>query len=207
MIVFCVLWVPFVYLLRRSIFGKGSSSGGVWALIFGVVTAAVQFFLGDFINPGGFGFSRVLFGFIDLICVPVLIPVFIYLIMLIFRRFSGEIDFCVFTLLWLIPAGCFRALGWSSGNYAASTLNDPILFIAVPVLWTALAVGVSFFISWIINSRYIIFKIAASLCILILPPAAALSYWAFFSQQTYLGYGLLILVNIPFILSLILRGR
>ena len=200
MIAFCVLWVPLVYIFRRSIISKGGSSGGVWALILGSITAIVQFFLGNFINPGGFEFSRILFGFVDVVCVPVLIPVFVYLIILIFRRFSVDIDFGNFTLLWLIPVGCLRALSWSA-------LNDPILLFAVPVLWTALAVGISFFINWIITSRYIILKIVASLCILPLPPAAALCYWAFFSQQPSLGYGLLIFTNIPFILALLLRRR
>ena len=198
MIVFCFLWVPFVYLLRRSVIGSGNSSGGVWALILGSVTAIIQFFLGDLVRAGGFGFSRLLYGFVDIVCFPVLIPLFVCFLILLFRGFSAKADFGSFALLWLIPVGGLRALSWSA-------LNDPILLIAVPILWTAAAAGISFFINWLLNSRYIVIKITCVLCMLILPAAAACSYWAFFSQQTLLGYGLLILANVPFVFSLILR--
>jgi len=200
MIVFCILWVPFVYMLRRSIIGKGGSSGGVWALILGSIYAIVQFFLGNIISPGGFGFSRLLFGFVDLVCVPVLVPLLVYFFIFLFRGFSGDADFGGFALLWLIPAGALRALSWSA-------FNDPILLVAVPLLWTAIAAGISYFIDWIISTRYIILKIVFAFCILIPPAAASVSYWVLFHQQTLLGYGLLIFANIPFILSLVFQRR
>ena len=198
MIVFCILWIPFVYFLRRFILGIGGFSGGVWALILGSIFVLIQLFAGNFIIPGGFGFSRLLHGFIDLVCLPVLIPLFVYMFIFLFHGFSGETDFGGFALLWLIPSGLVRAISWGASS-------DPILLVAVPVLWAALAAGLSFFIHWIINTRYIILKIVSSLCILIPPAAACLSYWAFFSMQTLLGYGFLAITCVPFILSLALR--
>ena len=195
MTIFCLLWVPLFYLLRRTFTG-GSSSGGVWALLLGSITAIIQFFLGYIVSPGGFGFSRWLFGFVDIVSLPVLIPLFICFLMFLFQGFSGDIDFANFIMLWLIPAGVLRAFGWSSHN-------EPILLIAVPLLWTALAVGFSFFINWIANnSRWYVITVSA-FCMLILPAMAASSYWAFFSHQTLLGFLFFFAVQIPFCLSLV----
>ena len=193
---FCLLWIPLFYLLRRSFAGSGSS-GSVWALLLGSIVAIVQFFLGNFTNPGGFGFSRWLFGFIDIVSVPVLVPLFICFLFFLFRGFSGDADFFNFSLLWLIPVATLRALSWSSGK-------DPILLIAVPLLWTALAVGISFFIHWMMNSFRWYSVIISLLCILILPVLCATVYWAFFSQKTALGFLLMFASFIPFIVSLIL---
>jgi len=192
---FCLLWVPFFYLLRRSLTGGGSSGGGVWALLLGSITAILQFFLGYLVSPGGFGFSRWLFGFIDIVSLPVIIPFLVYILMYVFRGFSGDADFANFTLLWLIPVGALRALGWSS-------LSDPILLVMVPLLWTALAVGISFLINWMMNSYNAFFTVIAIFCMLLLPVAASATYWAFFSQQTLLGFGLLIVTHVPLGLSL-----
>jgi hypothetical protein len=195
---FCLLWVLVFYLLRRSLVGVSSSSGGVWALLLGSITAIIQFFLGYIINPEGFGLNRWLFGFFELVSLPVLIPFIICFLMLLFRGFSGEADFGNFALLWLIPIGAMRALTWSS-------FNDPIMLISIPLLWTALAAGISFFINWMMQSFRWYIAVASILCILILPFTAATSYWAFFSHQTLLGFGLLVVTNIPLVFSLLLR--
>jgi len=196
---FCLLWVPLFYLLRRSLNG-GGSSGGVWALLLGSITAITQFLLGYILNPGGFGFSRWLFGFFEIVSLPVLIPLLAYLLMFVFRGFSSDADFANFSLLWLIPVGALRALSWSS-------MNDPILLVMAPLLWTALAVGISFFINWMTTSLNPFFAIISLLCIIILPISAAAAYWAFFSQQAILGFLLLIVTHIPFGLSFINTGN
>ncbi|MCL2210375.1 MAG: hypothetical protein FWB95_00450 [Treponema sp.] len=195
MSLFCLLWVPFFYILRRSFAQGGGSSGGVWALLLGSIAAILQFFLGYMVSPGGFGLSRALFGFIDIVSLPVIIPILIYVFMNIFRGFSGEADFANFTLLWLIPVGGFRALSWSS-------LSDPILLVMTPLLWTALAVGISFLINWLKNCGNVFLGILSILCMIILPVTAAGAYWAFFSQYTLIGFGLLLFTNIPLGLSL-----
>jgi len=193
---FCLLWVPLFYLLRRSFTGT-SGSGSVWALLLGSMTAIIQFFLGYFVNPGGFGFSRWLFGFIDIVSLTVLVPLFIYLLLMLFSGFSGDIDFANFAMLWLIPVAAMRALSWSSAN-------EPILLVAVPLLWTALAIGIPFFINWMLNNFRWYTAIISIICILILPIAASTAYWAFFSQQTALGFLLFFVTQIPLGFSLTL---
>jgi len=195
MSLFCLLWVPLFYLFRRAIVGSGGSSGSVWALLLGSITAILQFFLGNLVsNPGGFGFSRWLFGFVDLVSLSVIIPFLIYLVMIVFRGLSGDGDFANFALLWLIPVGALRALSWSP-------FSDPILLVMVPILWTALAVGISFFINWMMENFNPLIAIVSVLCMIILPISAAATYWAFFSQYTLLGFILLAVTNIPLVLS------
>jgi hypothetical protein len=46
--------------------------------------------------------------------------------------------------------------------------------------------------------------VVSIICILVLPGLAATAYWAFFSQQTLLGVGLLLAANIPLGLSFVL---
>ncbi|MCL2244860.1 MAG: hypothetical protein FWC03_10410 [Treponema sp.] len=194
---FCLLWVPLFYLFWRSI-AWSSGSRGVWALLLGSITSIIQFFLGYFISPGGFGYSRFFFGFTDIVSVPVLVPLFVYAFLLLIRGTKGKVDFASFSLLWMIPFAALRALNWSSAN-------NPVLLITVPLLWTALAAGIHFLINLIIvNFRW--YKIIISVpCILVLPVIAAGSYWAFFSQQTHIGLGLLFASHIPLIFSFIFK--
>ena len=193
MSIFCFLWVPLFYLMRRSIIG-GSGSGGVWALLLGSITAILQYLLGYLVSPGGFGFSRWIFGFIDIVSLPVLIPLFLYALLNFFRGFSGDVDFAGFALLWLIPVAALSAIGWSS-------TRDPLLLIVVPLVWTAIAVGIPFFINWMAGNLSALTAIVSILCIILLPAAAAGAYWAFFSQQTLLGFALLIIIHVPLGLS------
>jgi len=193
---FCLLWVPLFYFLRKAITGANASLGGIWALIFGSVIAVIQFFLGYFVSPGGFGLNRWIFGFVDIVSVPVLVPLLIYLVIFILKGFSREVDFACFALLWLIPWGAMRALTWSA-------LNDPILLVSVPLLWTALAAGISFFTNWMITNFKWYSALVSILCILALPLLAASAYWAFFSQQTLTGFILLFIAYIPVIFSFI----
>jgi len=190
---FCVLWVPLFYLFRRSF--TQSHSSGVWALILGSITAIIQFFLGYLVSPGGFGFSRIAFGFIDIVSLPVIVPLLIYFFILFFKGFHGNTDFAGFALLWMIPVGALRAISWSS-------TSDPILLIMAPLLWTALAVGIPFFINMIFDNFRWYTAAFCAVGILILPVFACFTYWAFFSQHELLGFVLLIITHIPLGLSL-----
>ncbi|MCL2441036.1 MAG: hypothetical protein FWD14_04800 [Treponema sp.] len=197
---FCLLWVPLFFYFRRTFIGGGNPSGSVWALLLGSITAIFQFFLGYLVSPGGFGFSRWLFGFVDIVSLPVIIPILVCFAMYIFRGFSGEVDFSNFALLWLIPVGAMRALDWSaSGN--------PILLVMIPLLWTALAVGIPFLINWMTNSFNLFISIIAVLCMIALSSSAALTYWAFFSQYTLIGFLLFAVTHIPFVLSFLIKNR
>lgn len=196
MTIFCFLWMPLFYLFRRSL-GASNGTGGVWALLLGSAVALTRFFLGDFVNPGGFGLSRWLSAFVDIVTLPVLLPLVFYLIFVIFRFFSGTADFANFTLLWLIPGGAIQGLSWSAGN-------DPILLILVPLLWTALAVGIPFFIDLILVRFRWYVVIPSGLCILILPFLASSAWWAFYSQKLLWGMLFFGLTAIPLIVSLLL---
>jgi hypothetical protein len=194
MSLFCFLWMPLFYLFRRSVFAGESGAGGVWALLLGSLTAVFQFFFGALVYPGGFGFSRWFSGFVDIVSLPVLVPLAVYLLCILFRVFAGTADFTNFTLLWLIPGGALRAVSWSA-------LNDPILLVLVPLLWTAVAVGIPFFINIITGGRPAAVVFAA-LAILVIPVLAAAAYWAFFSQKTVLGFLLFFAALIPAGLSI-----
>jgi hypothetical protein len=196
MSLFCFLWTPLFYLFWRSVNPGETGTGGVWALLLGSVTGIFQFFLGSFVNPGGFGFSRWLSGFVDIVGLPVLVPLAVYFLFILLKIFSGTADFAGFALLWIIPVAAVRAVSWSS-------VNDPVLLVLVPLLWTSIAVGIPFFIHLVINGRRwtIIFPI---LGIAALPALAATVYWAFFSQRLFPGFGLLALTFVPLVASTVL---
>jgi len=190
-----MLWIPFFYLFRRSIAAE-SGAGGVWALILGSITAIFQFLLGNFVQAGGFGLSRWMSGFVDIVALPVLIPFVIYIVCIAFRFFSGNFDFANFALLWMIPSAALHAISWSSQR-------SPILLLLVPLLWTALAVGIPLFINLIIQYFRWFVVILCALCILALPLLAVSAYWAFFSQQLLRGFLFFALTMIPMIISMI----
>ena len=196
MSVFYLLWTPAFYFFWSAVTGGKASSGGAWALLGGCVTALLHFYLGPLVDPGGFGLSRWMSAFLDIVTLPALAPFIIYLILAGFRVVGGADSSADFALLWLVPGAIIRAFSWISHR-------DPILLVLVPVLWTAIAVGVSFFIGLIKTGR-IIAIIVAVLFLPVVPLAAASSYWAFFGQKTTMGFLLLLAAVTPMLLSVIL---
>ena len=193
--IFCFFWIPFFYLFRRTVSGEGTSRG-IWALILGSIAAIFQFFGDGLIEPGGFGVSRWMSGFIDIVALPVLIPVIVCSILVLVRVFSGSEDFCGFTLLWLVPFAALRALG--------NSMQSPVFLVLVPLLWTALAVGIPFFINCIMGALRWQVIVPCAFCILALPVAAVSSYWAFFSHRMLHGTIFLVATALPMLFSLIL---
>lgn len=190
MSLFCLLWTPLFYLFWRSVSPAGESGyGGVWALLLGSVVGLFQFFYGAFIKPGGFGFSRWLSGCVDLVAVPVLLPLLVYLLMTVFRLIAGNADFTGFALLWIIPMGALRAVNWGAQG-------DPVLLVLTPLLWTALAGGLPFLGGIVLRGPWPA-RIPAALMALALPPLTATVYWAFFRQESGLGFSLLALGLAP----------
>lgn len=183
---FCLLWMPLFYLFWSALMPKrNTGAGGILALILGSTVALILFFLGSFVQPGGFGLSRWISGFVDIAGVPVLLPLAAYLLLL---PFGGSKDFANFALLWLIPDAAIRQVSWN-------VQNNPILLVLVPLLRTALVVGISFCIN-LIMSRRIPAGIAV-MGILLLPFTGATSYWAFFSQQASWGFLLFGITSVP----------
>jgi hypothetical protein len=190
MSLFCFLWTPLFYLFWRSVSPRGeSSAGGVWALLLGSAAALLQLFSGALVEAEGFGFSRWLSGCVDLVVLPVLIPLLACLLMTGLRLISGPLDFTGFALLWIIPMGAVRALSWSSRG-------DPILLVLTPLLWSCIAGGLPFLGAAAAGGR-LPARISAALAALILPFLAAAVYWAFFRQELNLGFPLLALTLAP----------
>jgi hypothetical protein len=190
MSLFCLLWTPLFYLFRKAVISEGNAGfGGVWALLLGSVWALTRFFLGSLVDPGGFGLSRWINACIDIVSLPAVLPLAVYFLFLCLRIVSDSADFTGFTLLWLIPEGVMRAVSWSAQR-------DPALLVLVPVLWTAIAVGIPFFIRIIPETRNFGIVLAV-LGALALPFLAAAVYWAFFAQKLPLGFVLLFITIIP----------
>ena len=197
MALFCLLWIPLFYFFWRSITGS-NAHGWAWALIAGSIVALVQFFGEPLIDPGGFGFSRWASGFVDIVALPVLAPLLVYLLLFLLKIVSGTSNFAGFALLWLIPGAAVRSLTWSAIQ------RDPVLLVLVPVLWTTIAAGIPFFISLIQADRRPAVISLCGLGMLFVPFAAATSYWAFFSQQAVMGAVFLLLAAAPMLVSVVL---
>jgi hypothetical protein len=197
MSLFCLLWIPLFYLFRHSLSPDNPPSGGVWALLLGSVVALVQFFLGDLVNPGGFGLSRWASACVDIIALPAVLPLLVYPVFIVFRFLSGPFDFANFSLLWLIPGAAIRAVSWSAEN-------DPILLVLAPLLWTAIAQGIPFFIEKMLRSSRWYARGSLGLGMLALPLTSAAAWWAFYSQRFSLGVLLLALALLPMMISLVL---
>ncbi|MDR2313948.1 MAG: hypothetical protein LBE02_05375 [Spirochaetaceae bacterium] len=194
MTVFCFLWTPLFYLFWRSLHDESALEGGTWALLMGSIFAFVQFFLGSLVNAGGFGLSRWVSACIDVVALPAALPYVVCLVFTALRFVSSDANFTNYAFLWLIPEAAVRALAWSA-------LSDPILLIGVPVLWTAVVVGMGHFIK-ILQNGWGWVVIPSILGAMVLPLAAATAYWALFAQHTLLGIILLVLSLVPMLVSL-----
>jgi hypothetical protein len=190
MSLFCFLWMPLFYLFWRSLAASGAEgSGEIWALLLGSVVAFVRFLLGSFIGPGAFGFSRWLSACVDIVALPAALPLLACVLLVRLRMLGGAVNYANFALLWLIPGAAMRAVGWSA-------LKDPSLLMLAPALWTAIAVGVPFFMGLTGKSRnWLVIPLA--MAIVALPLLAATVYWAFFCQRNWLGILLFLPALIP----------
>jgi hypothetical protein len=199
---FSFLWIPLVYVLWRAVNKEVFYAGGVWALVFGSIVAMAQFFYGPLMEAGDFGITRWISGFVDVVTVPALLPFFVYLILAGLRKMrSAELrltrpDIANFSLLWLIPYAAIRALSWD-------TLSDPILMVLIPVLLSSIALGLSFSIGLYARRRPIP-AILATLNILVILPATATSYWAFFAHDTAMGFIFLFTAAAPMLFYMIM---
>ncbi|MDR2701646.1 MAG: hypothetical protein LBB72_04365 [Spirochaetaceae bacterium] len=198
MLFFCFLWIPLFYLFWRSLNGDQDSGleGGTWALIIGTIVALFRFFFGSFVHPEGFGLARWVSACIDVVALPAALPFIVGFIFAAFHIISSQGNFTHYAFLWIIPVAAVRALGWSSQS-------NPLLFMIVPVLWTAVITGIGFFIRLIQNNwGWIV--IPAILGAVALPLAAATAYWAFFAQNSILGIVFMVVSFVPMAVSLIM---
>jgi len=194
---FCLLWIPLFYFFRRSLI-SAERDGITWALPLGFAAGALQYFIGDLISPGEFGFFRWLSGFADIVCLPVLIPLGVCLLLIALKALPAGVDITGFILLWLIPHAALRSINWSSPGI-------PVMLVLVPVLWTALAAGIPFFITCAGRYRRWYVTVPSALGITVLPVAAATSWWAFYGHQPLIGYLCLFVSLIPVTVWVVIR--
>ncbi|MCL2762432.1 MAG: hypothetical protein FWD36_04380 [Treponema sp.] len=162
----------------------------ILALLLGCIAVVFQYFFGPLVTPGGFGFSRWMSGFIDIVGLPVIIPLVFCLILVKLRFISCTPQYALFTLLYLIPLAAIRSI-------SVHSLPSLIPLVIVPLLWIAQAVGIPFFIGYIRQHTRWYILIPLAIGIAALPVAAVSSWWAFFSQQNFLGSMFLLVSFIP----------
>jgi len=194
---FCLLWIPLFYFFRRSI-SAGKNVMGWQAFLFGSAAILVRYLTGPLVVPAGFGLSCWLGGFIDIVSLPVLVPIIVCILLVALRRFPSDVDIGGFTFLWLIPLSFYYSVD-------SSLLYSPLMLVLVPLLWTVQVLGVSFFIDCIIKYRRWYIIIPSIPAIAALPLIASSAWWAFYSQQTQIGCMFLFVSVIPALVSLILE--
>jgi len=143
--------------------------------------------------PGGFGLSRWISGFINIVGLPALVPLIVCGALVILRVFPRDANYADFALLWLVPLAAIRSI--------TNSPPTPLPLIIVPLLWVAQVIGIPFFIDVMVKNprRHIVFF--AVIGIAAIPIAANTSWWAFFSQQTFWGIVLLIVSLVPAVIS------
>jgi hypothetical protein len=192
---FCLLWAPLFYFFRISLGpSKTYRSGGAGALLLGSAFALTRFITGPWISPGEFGFSRWLSALVDTVGLPALIPFPFFVLFVLLKIVPSSGDYAGFALLWLIPEGIVRSV-------ARIGRNDPVSLVLVPVLWTALALGIPFFVRFIPGGNRRFRAILAVFGIAALPVAAVTSYWAFFSRRFLWGWLFFALSLVPLLFS------
>ncbi len=201
MTLFCLLWIPFVFLLWAALVPYEISISGILAIILGSLVAVVRFFFADSMDGGAFGFERWIAVAVDMVAIPVLTPLLVYALLLLVRAARDIVGAGGFALLWLLPNGILSAVQWS-------VEQDPLKLVLVPFLWTIIAVSVSFFLLVIKYIRNPVVIVASLLGILAVSPLSVTAYWAFYGQKSsVLCYGTLALAAAFFILSLVVSWR
>jgi hypothetical protein len=192
---FCMLWTPLVLFLWNSLnTEKRGSSGGIWAFILGTLVSVFHYLFYPFVKASGFGLSLWFHALVDIVFVPVALPFLVFALFAGLGLFGGGADPAKFVLSALIPAGVVGTIGWSGQN-------APLYLVLVPLIWTLLALGVSFFprlvsgnfLSWVITF----------LSIIVLAPVAAFVFQAFYGQIPFTGFLLLALLSIPALIALV----
>ncbi|MEW6563897.1 MAG: hypothetical protein AB1404_00190 [Spirochaetota bacterium] len=191
MILFSILWIPALYLFVEALQQPRDpeKKGMVLAVIGGSCFAVFYFFIPQFVPEGAFGFLRFLYGFFDVVALPVLLPlIFRYLLQIRYGH-QKYIEIHQFVLMWLIPVALVKGIQWNINK-------DPILLVLVPLLWGALSIG----LPWLINKAeeeigFLSFLSYAGTVLLSLIATAA--YWAWFSKLYIAAFPLAIVSMFP----------
>ena len=150
----------------------------------------VRYYIYPVLVPTGFGLSRWMSGFVDIIGLPALIPIIVCLLFVAFKKLSATVDYAGFALLWLAPMAVVQA-------FSENASPSPIPLMLVPLLWAAQVIGISFFINCIVHKPRWYIIIPSAMGIGAVPIAAVTSWWAFFGQMNFMGTGLLLVILVP----------
>lgn len=195
---FCLLWVPLLYLFWCSINEDAAETNPLWALVLGGIVALAQNYVGFFITPYEFGFMRWLHCLIDIIMVPAFVPIIISLVYGIVKNKADSVAITNFSLLFIIPNAAIRSV-------SRSVLQEPVGLVCVPLLWTSLALGIPFFLRPMIRRPKVFTFFIGCFSLIALTILAGTSYWALFCQDTMRGLLLLGLAFIPVVLAVAIK--
>lgn len=176
MILFSILWIPSLYMFVEALQQPRDpeKKGLILAVLGGCLLSVMTFFIPNLLPEGAFGFMRWLHGFVDVIAVPVLLPLLFRYMLQIRYLHQSYIEIHQFVLVWLIPVALVKSIQWNFHK-------DAILLVLTPLLWGAQAIG----IPWALEKaeEEIGFKSFLSYTTaVLLPLLASTAYWAFFSK-------------------------
>jgi hypothetical protein len=196
MILFCILWTPLILLLRLSRNAKNNgTSGRVVALFLGSAVSVLHQLFYPSSSAAGFGLSLWLYALINIVLIPAVLPFLVFAFLSVLGFFKDGADPAQFVLFSLIPAGIIRAAAWN-------VRHDPLYLVLVPLLWTALALGVVFF-ARLVRKRSFPRIISLLSAPLLLSLIAAGSFWAFYRQIPAAGFILLAVLLVPSVIALV----
>jgi hypothetical protein len=196
MSLFCLFWTPLILLLWVSLNSESrGNSGGIPAFVLGSIVSVLHYLFYPPVSTVGFGFSLWFFTLINIVLIPAALPFLFFVLLAVPGFFKDKADPAKFVLFALIPAGIIRAIGWSAQN-------DPLYLVLVPLLWTMLALGISFF-ARLIRESFFPLVIPLLLAVLFMPLAAAAVFWAFYGQMFTAGFILLAALAVPSVIALI----
>ncbi|AEJ19839.1 hypothetical protein [Gracilinema caldarium] len=174
MILFSMLWIPALYLFVEALQQPKDreKKGMILAIFGGTVMGILAFFFPQLVPEGSFGIIQWIHGFIDVIALPVLIPLcFRYLLQIRYKH-QIYIEINQFILIWLIPMALVKSIQWN-------IYKDGILLVLTPGLWGALSIG----IPWLLEKaeeEIGFFSFFFYAMAYVLPLFATTAYWAWF---------------------------
>jgi hypothetical protein len=176
MILFSILYIPALYLFVEALQQPKDreKKGMILAIFGGSLIGVLAFFFPRLVPEGSFGFLRWFHGFIDVIALPVLIPLLFRYLLQIRYKHQNYIEISQFILLWLIPLALVKSIQWN-------VHKDGILLVLTPGLWGALSIGIPWLLEKAEEEIGFLSFIAAATAVL-LPLCATTAYWAWFSK-------------------------
>jgi hypothetical protein len=195
---FCVFWTPLVLFFWNSLnMREHKSSGGLLAFVLGTLLSVFHYLFYPLVKASGFGLFLWFHTLIDIVSVPAVLPLLVFALLTFLRLPGVGADPAKFVLTALIPAGILRAIGWGGQN-------APLYLVLVPLIWTMLVLSVSFFVRLVFRNFPL--WLITLLSVIVLAPAAATVFWAFYGQMPFTGFLLLAPLSILSLIALITTG-